>query len=375
MKILHFVHSLKTEFGGPAKSALELNDMLNASGEVSRVITLEAPTEVESAPSVLVFPTKYPRINRIRLSTAFLTQTKELIQWADVVHVHSMWSFPATVICLRCIALGKPYIISPRSNLYRAALARRKFKKALALFFYQAKLLNAAARIHVTDAAEEAEVLTVFPHLITATVPNALSMSLYERKQKPEKKEKVTKLLFLSRVEPRKNLLALVKAWARIGSGCLILQVAGPIEDSDYYQAVIAAVPPALKKHFQYMGIVSGQEKKDVLSEADFLCAPSDYENFGHSIAEAFAARLPVLVGPNTPWENLLESGGGIRVATGSDDILEGLCSALALSPDEIGVMVDKAYDYISRFDWSNLIKNYINMYRDVVSESPVNNK
>ena len=42
-----------------------------------------------------------------------------------------------------------------------------------------------------------------------------------------------------------------------------------------------------------------------MLPLADFLLLPTQGENFGHAIFEAFAAGLPVIISDQTPWKDL----------------------------------------------------------------------
>ncbi len=48
-----------------------------------------------------------------------------------------------------------------------------------------------------------------------------------------------------------------------------------------------------------------------MLEQAHLFFLPTHGENFGHAIAEAFAAGVPVLISDTTPWRDLRSSGVG----------------------------------------------------------------
>jgi glycosyltransferase involved in cell wall biosynthesis len=51
------------------------------------------------------------------------------------------------------------------------------------------------------------------------------------------------------------------------------------------------------------------------LASAHALLLPSEGENFGHAIVEAFANGRPVLISKNTPWKNLAAQRAGWDVS------------------------------------------------------------
>ena len=62
------------------------------------------------------------------------------------------------------------------------------------------------------------------------------------------------------------------------------------------------------------MGEKSLQEISEFLGAVDVSINTSISENFGHAIAEALSAGVPIIVGPNTPWQNLSHDKSGVVV-------------------------------------------------------------
>jgi glycosyltransferase involved in cell wall biosynthesis len=105
--------------------------------------------------------------------------------------------------------------------------------------------------------------------------------------------------LFLGGIEPRKNLDALVRAFARLPPGTRLVIAGGPVRwdpgASDRLDATIAQLPPAARGRIVRTGYVSDRDRLALLSGATLLAYPSLYEGFGFPVLEGFAAGVPVL--------------------------------------------------------------------------------
>ncbi len=102
-------------------------------------------------------------------------------------------------------------------------------------------------------------------------------------------------ILFLSTLQPRKNLEGLIEAFAQLKKENpeiphKLVVVGRPgwkferiLEDINRYKDIVI-----------YLNYVGDDERFDILSKADLLVLPSFYEGFGMQILEAFAANVPV---------------------------------------------------------------------------------
>ena len=87
------------------------------------------------------------------------------------------------------------------------------------------------------------------------------------------------------------------------------LVIAGPD-----YGGYIPDIKRLKKHHIHYAGVISGEEKLDLLNSAKLLVLPSKSENYGIVVAEALASAVPVLVTDTTPWRHLSALGAGSAV-------------------------------------------------------------
>ena len=71
------------------------------------------------------------------------------------------------------------------------------------------------------------------------------------------------------------------------------------------------------------------------LSAYDMFFMPTKGENYGHVIAEALCAGLPILIADTTPWRNLQEQGIGWDLPLNDPNAFSTAIDQLALMPAE----------------------------------------
>ena len=154
------------------------------------------------------------------------------------------------------------------------------------------------------------------------------------------------KVLYLAHCTREKGLfdtlsgvaLANQRLRSRQASVSLRLQVTGgfvsPDDKAEFEQRM---ADPALAEMVQYLGFVSGEQKNQLLREADMFCFPTYYENENQpvNLIEAMAFGLPILT---TRWRSLPElfpaNYAGLVNIRSPEQIADGL---LALLTSESG--------------------------------------
>ncbi len=143
-----------------------------------------------------------------------------------------------------------------------------------------------AGRITVTPLGVDAEAYAPMPG---AAVDTALRRFGIEGRY----------ALFVGGIEPRKNLEALVRAFATLAPGTSLVIAGGPVrwdpKAADRLDAAIEGLPGAARERIVRTGYVSDKDKLALLSGATVLAYPSLYEGFGFPVLEGFAAGVPVL--------------------------------------------------------------------------------
>ncbi len=114
-------------------------------------------------------------------------------------------------------------------------------------------------------------------------------------------------VLSLSTLEPRKNILTLVRAFEHVHDQDVHLVIAG--RRGWLYEEIFRAISVSPKhEKIHYTDYVDEADKPDLISLAEVVCYPSFYEGFGFQVLEAMACGVPVITSSRT---SMPEVAGG----------------------------------------------------------------
>jgi glycosyltransferase involved in cell wall biosynthesis len=238
----------------------------------------------------------------------------------DVVYLNSFFDpvFSAVPLLLRRLGLAprKPYLVAPRGEFSRGALALKAWKKQLYLWGVRTGGLVQDIVWQASSAYEAEEIVHAFrvasDHIHVAPNPAASEIGQFDAFPSSHRDPGMPlRVLFLSRISPMKNLHFALQSMARIREPVLF-DIYGPVTDEAYWQrcqADIAALPSHVRVN--YRGAVHPDKIREIMSGHDLFFLPTLGENFGHVIAEALSAGTPVLIADTTPWRDLEAAGVG----------------------------------------------------------------
>jgi glycosyltransferase involved in cell wall biosynthesis len=340
-RTLHVVSSLMLDSGGPTQSVGQLCAALAVLGAPAEIATVQADREtlpLDLLTPLHTFPIATPR--RLRRSPGLARFLLEEARRFDLIHVHGLWEWPGCYARRAAEASRKPLVISPRGMLEPWSLRQNRLTKHLALALWERRNLDSAALLHATAEMEAQNFRILGLHNPVAVIPNGLDSPC----PLPGPRASTQRVLFLSRLHPKKGADLLLRAWARLGSkrSGWNLMIAGP--DENGYQAALVAEAGrlGLGDTVKFLGPVYGDAKWDLIRGADLFVLPSHSENFGNVVVEALSQGVPVITTHGTPWRDLAEKGCGWWVPT-SETALEGaLAEALALRPSGLSAMGGK---------------------------------
>lgn len=198
-------------------------------------------------------------------------------------------------------------IISPRGMLQAWGLKRNKIVKQIFLFLLRL-LLRKNETWHATDRQEKEDIIKYFGPKQNIYVASNIPKKVFLKKTVPfrDVNGKV-KLVFLSLINPNKNLHLIIDAVNRLDN--FTLDIYGPIIDKNYWMLCKSKMTDASK--ITYKGSVVAWEVIDILTEYHFFVLPTEGENFGHAIFDALSAGLPVIITKKTPWKDLDKKSAG----------------------------------------------------------------
>ena len=328
-------------YGGPIRSVHALAKALVDRGNEVHVFTssMDGPENVELPPKLPVsldgvqvhyFPVRLLR--RLCWCPSMTASLKIQASSFDVMHLHSVFQWPTYAAARVASSVGLPYLVAPRGMLGRAVIqGKSRSVKSAWIRLIEQRTLREAAGLHVTTQLEAEEVRALglrLPEIFC--VPNSVSWPARHTSLQDGPYGEITRpyVLFLSRIDWKKGLDRLIRAWQWLPD--LQLVIAGN-DEGGYWQTLrkMAASHRVLDR-IRFLGPVMDAHKWALYENATLFVLPSYSENFGNVVAEAMAMACPVVVTPEVGLAALVaESGSGV-VADGTPRELAGAIGSLA---------------------------------------------
>jgi glycosyltransferase involved in cell wall biosynthesis len=158
-------------------------------------------------------------------------------------------------------------------------------------------------------------------------------------------------LLFLGGIEPRKNLPAIVRAFAQLPDDARLVIAGGSVawnpEGRERLDRALEDLSPATRGRITLTGYLREPEKVALLAGAEALVFTSLYEGFGFPLLEAMAAGTPVLT---SDLSSLPEVAGdaALLVDPGSwEAIAEGMERAAETNDDITFMRLDREFNLL----------------------------
>ena len=164
---------------------------------------------------------------------------------------------------------------------------------------------------------------------------------------------KVPYILFISRLEKKKNIDGLIQAFNLLKEKYKIphkLVLVGP-RGYGYENSKFQIPNSKFKNNIIEAGYISEQEKWFLLKNADVFVFPSFYEGFGLPILEAQAAGAPVVTSNVSSMPEVAGEGAILIDPKNIESIASGIYKIISdekLKRD----LIEKGYENIKRFSW-----------------------
>jgi phosphatidyl-myo-inositol alpha-mannosyltransferase len=178
-------------------------------------------------------------------------------------------------------------------------------------------------------------------------------------------------VLFVGRLEPRKGLAYLVRAFLRLKPAFprLRLLVVGR-DDRRQQEKAMAMVPARLRPDLSFVGAVAQADLPGYYASADVFCAPSlGGESFGIVLAEAMAVGLPVVCSDIGGYRDVVHDGSdGLLVPPRDPEALAAALGGLLDNPARRAAMGQAARAAARRYAWPVVAAEVADAYRAAVA-------
>ena len=204
---------------------------------------------------------------------------------------------------------AKILYVAPMGVFSKNALTIRGIKKKLFLKTFSA--LGAFKKIvwSFTSDEEKNEALdaignrNIKDYIIAEDLPRKVDFELM--KKKACLYDGPLKVVFLSRIVPKKNLLYAIEILKNIGQGDLFFDIYGFKEDKTYWAECVKAIRQLPNNIVcNYCGGVNAEDSVHTFAKYDIFLFPTQGENLGHVIYESLAAGCIPVISDTTPWKD-----------------------------------------------------------------------
>ena len=251
----------------------------------------------------------------------------------DIIYLNSFFSFRFSILPL---LLAKRYrqkvILAPRGELSQGALVLKPLKKQFFIKLYKLLQLHRGTVFQASSSYEVDDIKRVLGSKVDTYIAENIGSQDFAE-ELSTRQSSTLKAVFISRISPKKNLLVALKILNSVAQP-LSYDIYGPIEDIEYWKECLNVIR-SLPKHIKvmYKGELTPDQVVPMLSQYDFFFMPTKGENYGHVIAEALCAGLPLLIADTTPWRNLQEQVIGWDLPLSNPDAFSAAIDQLAMMP------------------------------------------
>ncbi len=393
MKVLMVIPAVGNVYGGPTKIVLELAQAVGNLGHNVDIVTttangftnLDVPLSKwvnEKNYRIQYFP--YWDVADYKISFSLTKWLFQHVTNYDLVHTNAVFSYPVLPAHWACQFHKIPYIMTPHGMLEPWAMAYKAEKKRLYYELLEKPALQKAAAIQITGSPEANSIKSYGIKTPMIFVANGIHRHDCETQTDPElfyqqfpHTRNKTLIIFLARIDPKKGLDLLAKAFSQVYAQFPQTHaiVAGP-DNTGFL--------PTVQNYFAqfgcleavtFTGMLTGAIKYAALAAASIYVAPSYSEGFSMSVLEGMAAGLPCIIttGCNFPEAGVAEAAYIVKVD--ADDIARKLIDCLK-NPQPAKETGDRARRLIlEQYTWERIALNLQNAYKAVVKQelAPLN--
>lgn len=286
----------------------------------------------------------------------------------DILYLNGFFSPIFTIKPLIIRRLGMlnniQVILTPRGD-FTGGCENKKIKKYT--YIYMTKLLGMYRKLvwHTTSELEDSDIKKIYPNAQSFIVPNLPAP--FELKPLTIKKNKgELRLVFLSRIFPKKNLKYALEVLGDIKEGEIIFDIYGPMEDPLYWnecEKIICNLPSSIE--VSYKGEVEHNLIPGIFQNYHAFFFPTLGENYGHVIVEAMMNNcLCILSKGVTPWDDYIDLLGLGDHLSNREQFSSILSRLINVDNFEFEEMINTNNLYIrEKVDAKPLIDNYTSMF------------
>lgn len=374
MKILQINASYKPAYiyGGPTMSVSRLSEQLVKYGHQVTVFTTTANGTEElpvtrntsqNIDGVLVSYFKRITKDHSHFSPGLLITLWKEVKTFDVLHIHAWWNLVSVLSCSIALIKRVPVVLSPRGTLSPYSFGNNHlFLKKTFHKLIGRPMLN-RCHIHATSSREQEAMKQLLSPKAIFTIHNAVVLPAYL--PEPGKESNVLKLLFFSRIDPKKGLELLFAAL----SGLSIpyrLTIAGKGDEAYICSLKKLSQQYQIEQFLDWVGFKS-HNKFHIMARHQLLVLPSYDENFANVVIESLSVGTAVLISKEVGLARYVEKNHLGWICETNVQSIQKTLIKIYHSPGVLNVIREFApIITVHEFNEEKLIQQYLEMYHKI---------
>ena len=388
MKVGFLVDSVSREAGGVFQSVRGLAKAVMSTNATVSVLGISDQKNAIDLPkwqslSVRAFP---PHFRAWGYSSQLLPAL--LDGDLDILSTHGLWKYCSVASRRWHQRTGRPYVVHPHGMLESWALRNAKWKKRIAALAYEDRHLRGAACLCALCEAEAQSIRDYGIRNPICVIPNGVDLPrgvgnsrLESRNSTLASAEGRKVLLYLGRLHPKKNLVALLRAWAaaqRSGVRCpdserWLLVIAGWSQGGYESELKKLITDHGLLASVKFLGPQFGANKDECYRACDAFILPSLSEGLPMTVLEAWAYGKPVLMTAECNLPEGFTTGAALRIGTSVNEIAAGLMQLLEMSDDNRATIGARGRTLVmENFSWPQIGKEMTRVCEWLLRGGPV---
>ena len=356
--------------GGVQEIVLQLQESLQAKGHVVKIITPRPRAHLDNPPKNMILVGRSTKMNTpfaTMVDFGFEADGDEIQaildnEQFDVLHFHEPWvPLLSRQILSRSTSINvATFHATPPATIMSKSLLNVviPYTRSVLRYLHEYTAVSDSAAEYVRSITDEP----------VQIVPNGVDLSRFVEESDKRSTKKIKSIVYLGRLEKRKGVDYLVKAYARLR------------ETHDDVELVIAGKGvkrKSLEKYIEqynipdvtFAGFIPESEKVSLIAEADLYCSPALYgESFGIVLLEAMGVGTPVVAGNNPGYASVMTGRG--RVSLVNPKSTEDFAQRLELLLYDDGMRElwrEWARDHVKQYRFDTIAEQYERVYKQAL--------
>lgn len=287
----------------------------------------------------------------------------------NILHLHGLFGYPHFLANQwKRKNPDSKLVISPHGMLDEYAVGQRsKLKNSIGDLLFVNTSFSIASCFVALNESEYNSIRNYGAKLPIAIINNGVTIPDIEIVRDLNKKCK--RLLFLSRLHPKKGLDILIDAFCELKVtdpefGNWVLDIVGWDDNSYANEMKKRVVKYGLSDKIFFHGGLWGDDKKEVFKQADAFILPSHSEGLPMSVLEAWSYSLPVIMTEACNIPNGFSKNAAIKITPTKQSVMRGLIDLFEMPNENLIKMGCNGYKLVqSTFSWKLIASQMEQLY------------